>query len=52
MTRLIGGEGNDTLKGDYTSGDAGNDILYGNAVRNDTLAGNAGNDTLRRRCWQ
>ena len=42
---MIGGSGNDTLKGDYTSGFAGNDTLIGNAG-DDTLEGNAGNDTL------
>ena len=42
---LIGGEGDDMLKGDYTTGFAGNDILKGNGG-NDWLGGNAGNDTL------
>ena len=48
-TRIVGGDGADTLTGnsanDWLQGDAGGDTLHGSAG-NDYLLGGAGNDTL------
>lgn len=49
LSRLYGGNGNDTLRGgsknDFLFGDAGDDVLFGKSG-NDSLRGGTGNDKL------